>query len=96
MVYTAQNSADWGIAGVYVNGRLESTVTANSKNGWGGPAVELAYESDTPQELQVQISMLAEQESKQFQLLGVECSKNDTIWEKPYLQSVQVRLLCLL
>ncbi len=71
LVYTAQNSADWGIAGVYVNGRLASTVTANSKNGWGGPAVELAYESDTPQELQVQISMLAEQESKQFQLLGV-------------------------
>ncbi|MDY4963590.1 MAG: SGNH/GDSL hydrolase family protein [Ruminococcus callidus] len=71
LVYTAQNSADWGIAGVYVNDRLVSTVSANSKNGWGGPAVVLAYESDTPQEMHVQLSMLQEQESKQFQLLGV-------------------------
>lgn len=65
------NSKDWGMMGVYVNGHFVDYLAGNDKNGWGGPATKLVYESAEPTEMQVEIRPLEEQENLKFELLAI-------------------------
>lgn len=71
IVYQKASSTDYGMLGVYVNGKLEGIVNGFGSNAWGGPAVDLVYESDTVQELQVELKMLEDHTEKQFEILAI-------------------------
>ncbi len=74
IVYKKAASNNYGMMGVYVNGSLEAIVNGYGVNAWGGPAVDLVYEGETRQKLQVELRMLDDQTEKAFEVFAIGTS----------------------
>lgn len=74
VVYKKAASNNYGMIGVYVNGSLEAIVNGYGANAWGGPAVDLVYEGESEQKLEVEIRMLDDHVDKAFEVFAIGTS----------------------
>lgn len=74
LVFKVSNSKDYGMAGVYINGKLEGIVNGYGVNGWGGPIPELIEHYDETTEMNVEIRMLDDHVDRAFEIFAIGVS----------------------
>lgn len=74
LVYKSSKSQDYGMAGVYINGKLSGIVNGYNISGWGDPTPKLIEHFDTETEMNVEIRMLDDHTDKAFEIFAIGVS----------------------
>ena len=71
LIYKLSNSKEYGSADLYVDGKLQATLSGYDTSGWNNGKVYVAIEEDAEAEHTIELRMNDESESKKFTLMAI-------------------------
>lgn len=71
LIYKLSNSTEYGSADLYVDGKLQTTLSGYDTSGWNNGKVYVAIEEDAEAEHTIELRMNDESESKKFTLMAI-------------------------
>ena len=71
LIYKLSNSVEYGSADLYVDGKLQATLSGYDTSGWNNGKVYVAIEEDAEAEHTIELRMNDESESKKFTLMAI-------------------------
>lgn len=71
LIYKLSNSTEYGSADLYVDGKLQATLSGYDTSGWNNGKVYVAIEEDAEAEHTIELRMNDESESKKFTLMAI-------------------------
>ena len=71
LIYKLSNSTEYGSADLYVDGKLQATLSGYDTSGWNNGKVYVAIEEDDEAEHTIELRMNDESESKKFTLMAI-------------------------
>ena len=71
LIYKLSNSKEYGSADLYVDGKLQATLSGYDTSGWNNGKVYVAIEEDAEAEHTIELRMNDKSESKKFTLMAI-------------------------
>ena len=78
LIYKRNNDANYGKVDIYVDGEKRTTIDSNDKDGWGDPFTRQISKRSGVKTMEIEIRMSEGSEDKDFSILGIAYSQNES------------------